>query len=68
MLLHLLAPTAPEKAEGTCSTRHEGKDNLENLLFIMALPATDNVHGDEMGGHVAMYIRASVDGRAYREL
>ena len=39
---------------------------MESLAFILALPATKNVHDDEVGGQVAMYLRASVVVRAYR--
>ena len=37
LLLHLLAPTAPEKTEGTCSTRHSGRwifDRRRNRLAV----------------------------------
>lgn len=35
LLLHLLAPTAPENTEGTCSTRREGLWNLRRRNVVL---------------------------------
>ncbi len=70
LLLHLLAPTAPENADGTCSTRSEGMWNFErrNLLAIFGdLFSIKEVHGGEMGSESISGFHHRACACAYRQ-